>query len=170
MNDAPEADAAEPDAPRSGPPLADVPAAATVFIRRVREADAAAVAELNGQLGYPATADNVRERLAAITNLAAQAVFVACLDEAVIGWIDVAITVHLQSRPFALIGGLVVKDGHRGMNVGRRLCEKAEAWAREQGVAVMRVTSRSTRADAHRFYVRDGYKEVKTSHVFEKAL
>ena len=144
--------------------------ASAVSIRRARQEDAAAIAKLNGQLGYPSTAEEVRERLAVIGKTSSQAVFVACLGDEVIGWIDVAITLHLQSRPFALIGGLVVKDGYRGMRIGRRLCEAAEAWAREQRVGVVRVTSRSTRADAHRFYLRDGYSEVKTSRVFEKAL
>jgi hypothetical protein len=32
------------------------------------------------------------------------------------------------------------------------------------------VTSLSTREDAHRFYLRDGYSEVKMSRVFEKRL
>ncbi|HKO19718.1 MAG TPA: GNAT family N-acetyltransferase [Acidobacteriaceae bacterium] len=142
----------------------------TVSIRSARKADAAAVAELNGQLGYPAAVEEVRERLSAISRITSQTVFVACLGKDVVGWIDVAITRHLQSRPFALIGGLVVKDDHRGMRIGRRLCEAAEGWAREMGVGVVRVTSRSTRADAHRFYLRDGYTQVKISYVFEKAL
>jgi PhnO protein len=134
-----------------------------------READAGDVPELNGQLGYPATVAEVRERLTAIAKIPSQAVFVACIGEEVIGWIDVAITLHLQSQPFALIGGLVVKDGHRRMRIGRHLCEAAGAWARERNVQVVRVTSRSTRR-AHRFYVRDGCSEVKTSRVFEKPL
>lgn len=163
-------DDAERDAPRAEDAERDARAATAVSIRRVRETDAAAVAELNGQLGYPATAADVRERLATIANISSQAVFVACLAEDVIGWIDVAVTFHLQSQPFALIGGLVVKDGHRGLRTGRRLCEAAEGWAREQGVNVMRVTSRSSRSEAHRFYLRDGYQEVKISRVFEKAL
>jgi hypothetical protein len=54
------------------------------------------------------------------------------------------------------------------MRIGRRLCEQAEAWSWEQGLETLRVTSRSTRLDAHRFYLRDGYSEVKMSHVFEK--
>jgi GNAT superfamily N-acetyltransferase len=147
-----------------------LPDAAAVSIRRACEADAAAIAELNRQLGYPTAVDEVCGRLAAISRIPSQTVFVACISEGLIGWIDVAITLHLQSRPFALIGGLVVTNGYRGKSVGRRLCEAAEAWAREQGVGVMRVTSRSTRTDAHRFYLRDGYRDVKTSRVFEKAL
>jgi GNAT superfamily N-acetyltransferase len=50
------------------------------------------------------------------------------------------------------------------------LCEEVERWAREQGLGVVRVTSRSTREAAHRFYLRDGYRQIKTSLVFEKIL
>ena len=36
------------------------------------------------------------------------------------------------------------------------------------GVAVVRVTSRSTRIDAHRFYENNGYRLTKVSQIFEK--
>jgi predicted N-acetyltransferase YhbS len=140
-------------------------------IRRATPDDAEAVAELNGQLGYPATAAEIRVRIVALASCeASQTVFVACLGQEVVGWIDVALTFHLQSQPFALIGGLVVKQGLRGRRIGKRLCEEAERWGRAKGVQAVRVTSRSTRDDAHRFYLRDGYKDVKTSRVFEKIL
>ena len=137
-------------------------------IRPIEPRDASAAAELSAQLGYPTTAEEIRER---ITTLApTQAAFVAELDGQVVGWIDVALTFHLQTPPYALIGGLVVKDGVRGLNIGKRLCQQAEQWSREQGVSLIRVTSRTTRTDAHRFYLRDGYSDVKTSRVFEKRL
>jgi GNAT superfamily N-acetyltransferase len=140
-------------------------------IRRVMLEDAEAVGELNGQLGYPASAEDVRQRITAIEACAGgQAVFVACVADEVVGWIDVALTLHLQSAAYALIGGLVVKESVRGRRIGERLCEEAESWARAQGVATIRVTSRNTRGDAHRFYLRDGYTDVKTSRVFEKIL
>ena len=143
----------------------------TITVRRVRAEDAEAVAELNGQLGYPATPEEIRGRIVALAACeTSQAVFVACVGDEVVGWVDVAITLHLQSQPFALIGGLVVKEGLRGQRIGKLLCEEAEAWSRAQGVGVVRVTSRSTREDAHRFYLRDGYTDVKTSRVFEKKL
>jgi GNAT superfamily N-acetyltransferase len=143
---------------------------AALSIRRVRAEDAPAVADLSGQLGYPAAADEVRDRILAIADMPAQVVFVACLGDEVVGWVDVAVVLHLQTSRFALIGGLVVKEGLRGKQLGKRLCEQAEAWSREQGVGAVRVTSRSTRSDAHRFYLRNGYTEVKTSRVFEKVL
>jgi GNAT superfamily N-acetyltransferase len=54
--------------------------------------------------------------------------------------------------------------------VGKRLCAEVEAWSRGKGVAVVRVTSRMTREGAHRFYLRKGYRQTKTSAVFEKVL
>ncbi|MCU1321919.1 MAG: GCN5-related N-acetyltransferase [Acidobacteriaceae bacterium] len=147
-------------------------------LRPIATKDAEAAAALSVQLGYEATPDQIRqriERLAACTT--SQAAFVACLTRPeapdtpeIVGWIEVAITYHLQSEPFVLIGGLVVQDGHRGLGIGRRLCEHAENWTRAQGIRILRVTSRSTRLDAHRFYLRDGYIETKTSKVFEKIL
>ena len=77
---------------------------------------------------------------------------------------------RLQYEPYALIGGLVVKEGFRGHGVGKRLCEEAERWGRDCGCRIIRVTSRSTREDTHRFYERDGYRRIKMSVVFEKPL
>jgi GNAT superfamily N-acetyltransferase len=150
-------------------------------IRRVKLDDADTVAALSVQLGYQATGEQMRQRIARLATCEeSQAAFVACLgpgsghptllEGACVGWIEVAIVHHLQSEPFVLIGGLVVQDGVRGLGIGKRLCEEAEAWTRAQGIRVLRVTSRSTRLDAHRFYLRDGYQETKTSKIFEKLL
>jgi len=137
----------------------------------VEENDAASVAELSGQLGYPATKQEITERIAWVLGHAdAQIALVACHNKQVVGWIEAAIEHHLQSPPFALITGLVVRDGVRGLGVGRKLCEEIERWSRERGLAIVRVTSRSTREAAHRFYLRNGYRQVKTSAVFEKVL
>jgi GNAT superfamily N-acetyltransferase len=140
-------------------------------IRRISSEDAAAVAGLSVQLGYPATTAEIAQRIAALGSCKThQAVFVACHGSEIVGWIDVALSFDLQTPPYALIGGLVVKDGVRGLRIGKRLCDEAEAWSRAQGVGVLRVTSRSTRADAHRFYLREGFKDIKMSRVFEKNI
>lgn len=138
-------------------------------LREMQPGDAEAVSALITQLGYSRSAADVREWFERLRHEdPQQAAFVACDSAGVIGWIEIAIEHRLQSPPFALIGGLVVKDGARSRGVGRKLCERAEAWAWEQDVETVRVTSRSTRADAHRFYLRDGYRQTKTSLVFEK--
>lgn len=131
--------------------------------------DAAEVSVLIEQLGYKRDQAEVAEWIERTqTRREMQIAFVACLGDQVIGWIEISVEHRLQSPPFALIGGLVVKDGYRNQQVGRRLCEQAEAWTWEHGLPKLRVTSRSTRADAHRFYLRNGYALTKVSQVFEK--
>jgi predicted N-acetyltransferase YhbS len=136
-------------------------------IRQIEPADAGEVSLLVTQLGYNRTAAEVAEWIAA-ADPAKQIAFVATLDGEITGWIEIAVVHHLQSAPHVLIGGLVVKEGMRGRNVGRALCRRAEDWAWSLGIDAVRVTSRSTRTDAHRFYLRDGYRIDKTSLVFEK--
>ncbi len=141
----------------------------TLIVRPMERRDAREVTCLIEQLGYERSQDEVLcwlEALGSVTER--QAAFVACLGEEVVGWIEVSIERRLQSDPFALIGGLVVKDGARGRGIGRRLCATAEEWGWSHGVSKVRVTSRSTRVDAHRFYAKDGYEPVKVSQVFEK--
>ncbi len=144
--------------------------AAEVSIRPIRQEDARAVAELVTQLGYQRTPEQVRHWVLDLGSRSDQAAFVAELKGEVVAWIDVSLERHLQSEAFGLIGGLVVRDGVRGAGIGKRLCEQAEDWSRGQGVKTIRVTSRSTREAAHRFYLRDGYRQTKVSMVFEKPL
>lgn len=139
-------------------------------IRAIETRDAGAVSGLVTQLGYRRSAPEIARWIDDAKAGAGQTALVACIGDTVVGWIEVSIERRLQSAPFALIGGLVVADGVRGQGIGRLLCQAAEDWARGRGLEKLRVTSRSTRTDAHRFYLRDGYETVKTSMVFEKNL
>jgi GNAT superfamily N-acetyltransferase len=140
-----------------------------LLIRPIELRDAAAVCALIEQLGYCREENEVSEWIRSLASrLDHQAAFVACVADELVGWIEVSIEHRLQSPPFAMIGGLVVKDGYRNRQIGLRLCERAEAWTWAHGLSTLRVTSRSTRNDAHRFYLRNGYTQTKLSHVFEK--
>jgi GNAT superfamily N-acetyltransferase len=140
-----------------------------VTLREVEAEDAAAAAELSAQFGYPVEADEMRRRIAGLKP-GVRAVFVACADGEVMGWIDVGAVSHLQSGTYAEIGGLVVAAARRSQGVGARLVEAAEGWAREHGLERMVVRSRTAREDAHRFYLREGYALTKTSVVFTKEM
>jgi GNAT superfamily N-acetyltransferase len=142
-----------------------------LHLREIALKDATAVAELTAQLGYEASAAEIEERIAAVLlNSKDQVALVASMGTDVVGWIEASIVRHLQAAPHTLIGGLVVKDGVRGLGIGKRLCAEVESWTRNKGLTVVRVTSRSTREGAHRFYLREGYTQTKTSAVFEKVL
>ena len=127
-------------------------------------------AGLSAELGYPATPEAIRQRIVARAGHSGYAVFVACLEGKVVGWIDLAVIHHLASDPRAEISGLVVTAELRSRQIGRLLVDRAEQWARAQGLTQMLVRSRSTREAAHRFYLTNGYELNKTSAVFVKDL
>jgi GNAT superfamily N-acetyltransferase len=133
--------------------------------------DAAAVAELTTQLRYPVEESELERRFAAIRTAGSGEVLVAVdPSDHPIGWIHVDLMPTLEASDRALIGGLVVDEGHRSAGIGAELVAAAEAWARQRGCVAMVVRSRTTRERAHRFYERLGYREQKRSVVFEKPL
>jgi GNAT superfamily N-acetyltransferase len=141
-----------------------------VSIRRLSVDDAEAAAGLSGQLGYSCSAEDLRERIEELSRAVDRVAFAAVIDDQVVGWIDVAMERHLQYAASAVIGGLVVREDMRGLGVGKRLCVEVEDWARSKSVPIVRVRSQIKREDAHRFYLRDGYRKVKASLVFEKPV
>jgi GNAT superfamily N-acetyltransferase len=136
-------------------------------VRHAIASDAAALAALSTQLGYPAQPEETAERLSA---LADGALLVAEDGGSVLGWIHVCGVRFFQSPPFAEIGGLVVDEAARGKGVGKLLLEAAVGWAAEQGYGKLRVRSNVVRKDARRFYEREGFQRVKTQAVFDRKL
>jgi len=140
------------------------------MIRTARLDDAEAIATLSGQLGYPATSEQIAGRLEAILNREGMGTFVAEVDGIVVGWIHMFGCERIESESSAEIGGLVVANGHRGAGVGAQLLAAGERWARGRGYDVVRVRSNVLREHAHRFYQREGYEPVKHQAVFLKTL
>ena len=141
-------------------------------IRSMRDADAASVASLTTQLGYPVATVELARRMADVrTHVDDHELLVAVdSDDAAIGWIHVAMHPGLEVAGLAVIHGLVVDESARSAGIGAALVEAAEGWARSSGAKTILVRSRRARERAHRFYERIGYVEVKISHGFEKRL
>ena len=140
-------------------------------IRNARNYDADAIAALCGELGYPATRQQVVARLAAIQARGDGGVLVAeGASGIVVGWLQVGLAAPLTGDAEGEVLGLVVAAGARGDGVGARLLAEAERWARTRGCPRMRVRSRVERERAHRFYERAGYVRIKTQAVFGKPL
>jgi len=140
-------------------------------IRRAKSADAQRLADLAGQLGYPATTAQLRERLRTIEPALQHAVFVAdSAKDGVIGWLHVSRQPLLEEELRAEVNGLVVADGQRSLGAGARLLAAAEEWARKRGCKGMSVRSNVLRERAHKFYERNGYEHYKTQKSFRKPL
>jgi GNAT superfamily N-acetyltransferase len=140
-------------------------------IRRAKSSDAAQLAELSGQLGYPATAAQIRQRLRGIKPASDHTVLVAETAEAgVVGWLHVSRQPLLEMGIRGEVNTLVVAEGQRSLGAGARLLAAAEEWARKHGCKGMSVRSNVIRERAHKFYERNGYEHYKTQKSFRKPL
>lgn len=127
-------------------------------IRTAVREDAAAVAELLGQLGYPADTATVRRRLDLLLPRADGAVAVA--EEAGrvvgVGALHLVPVLH-EDAPRGQLTALVVAEEARGRGIGQALVRHLEETARAAGVAHVVVTTANHRGRTHLFYERLGY-------------
>jgi GNAT superfamily N-acetyltransferase len=148
-------------------------------IRRARRGDAASLAELSGQLGYPATRAQIAKRFGKLAPPSRNALFVAEVKGnganrrpagSLIGWLHVSITNLVEVDTRAEVNGLIVAEGQRSLGAGARLLEAAEEWARRNGCDSVNLRSNVIRERAHKFYERQGYEHYKTQKAFRKTL
>ncbi|WP_242112053.1 GNAT family N-acetyltransferase [Luteimonas aquatica] len=140
-------------------------------IRAAVVADAAEIARLSAQLGYPAETAAFARRLAFLTGSPRHAVLVADGgDGRLQGFAGVEHRVMIEMGERVEIVGLVVDAQARRGGVGRALMAAAEQWAREAGVHEIFLGSNVVRPEAHAFYPSLGYARVKTQHSYLKRL
>lgn len=140
-----------------------------VSVREVRGDDAEPIASLCAQLGYPATAQAIAERLAWMADIDGE-VFVAELDNAIVGWIAVERRITLESGMVFEITGLVVDSTRRRTGAGRALVHAAECCSRDRGAALLVVRSNTVREESHAFYAGIGFVRSKTQHVYRRVI
>jgi GNAT superfamily N-acetyltransferase len=134
-----------------------------IRIRPTETADAAAIAELLTQLGYPATADDVVARLQYWFADERSRVIAAEIDGDLVGVAAVhavPLLEHTGSR--GRLVALVVDEASRRQGVARALVAAAEREAAELGCLEMEITSARDRYAAHDLYSRLGYEDACT--------
>jgi GNAT superfamily N-acetyltransferase len=133
--------------------------------------DAADVARLADQLGYPSSASQVRDRILDVSPRPGGRLLVAeTSGGAIVGWVHVHGEHLLESEPYAEISGLVVDAAFRRGGVGRKLMTAAEEWARSSGYGTVRLRTNTARVGAKPFYEALGYELLKTQYALLKRL
>ena len=140
-------------------------------VRAANVEDAADIARLAGDLGYPTAPQEMHIRLA---NLLADANhYVGVIDGAagrLSGWIHVEHQRSVEGGEHAELEGLIVDESARGKGLGLALVGSGEVWAAARGLATMTVHSNTVRELSHPFYEAIGFSRKKTQHVYSKAL
>lgn len=141
-----------------------------VSIRTATASDAAQLARLSEQLGYPVAGEVLAERLRRAIARTDQLVIVAEVEGKVAGWLQAQSAEIIESGFRVEIVGLIVDETARRRGLGRRLVREAENWATRLGAPSVVVRTNITRVESHLFYMGLGYRQTKTQHVYRKAV
>jgi GNAT superfamily N-acetyltransferase len=149
-----------------GPRLESIVGTPSANVRRMVDRDAAAVATLLGELGYPTTEDRLVLRCAAGGEPSAADVFVLEFAGQVVGSLSLAFTPYFPNgSTLCRVTALVVAPSHRGRGFGAALIAKAVEEGRRRGCSALEVTAADRRADAHRFYEQVGFSRTSLRFV-----
>ena len=120
-------------------------------------------------LEYECDKELVKLRLANLDHNR-ECIFVAEESNKVIGFIHVENYDLLYAPSMANILGIAVSNEFRKQGIGKKLLSKAEEWAKNKGITMMRLNSGATRKDAHEFYRNLGFDDEKNQLRFIKQL
>ena len=128
-------------------------------VREATLADAAALAALVTELGYPTRPVEMTERLDGLLADPNYAAFVAERESALLGLGGASLGRYFEKNGlYARLVVLVVAEASRGLGVGEALVRAIERWARSRGARELFVNSGNQRQGAHRFYERCGFQ------------
>jgi|SRR5690242_2450232 len=141
-----------------------------ILIRKIRRADAAAIASLSQQLGYKASEKETAERITSIENNPEHLLSLVEVSNQIVGWIHAFVSLHLESNSFVEIGGLVVDENYRKQGIGQKLIAEVEKWAIEKKLNHLRVRSNIIRKETHQFYLNRRFQLTKEQKIFDKRI
>jgi ribosomal protein S18 acetylase RimI-like enzyme len=140
-----------------------------IEIRDAASEDAAALAVLLNQLGYPSTQAEVTRRLANLASTGNDECLVAVRNGGVVGMAAVHVSATLvDDNLVAKLSAIVVDRRYRRLGIGEALLSAVEQRARRIGCSLIFLTTADRRDGAHAFYRRIGFEE--TGRRFVKLL
>ncbi|UOE51535.1 GNAT family N-acetyltransferase [Mucilaginibacter sp. SMC90] len=129
-------------------------------IRSATIADHTAISNLLAQLGYPGTEDFLTGNLEKMLGQSSSQVLVYEDDGEVAGFIAIDYLTQLVVKgDFIRISCFSVDENTRGKGVGKALEDYITELGKERNADRIEVHCHTRRADAHRFYYRQGYSE-----------
>lgn len=142
--------------------MVDLPRTA---LRGAAPADAARIAELFTEEGYPVAPSVVEARLGRFADVASR-VIVADAEGILIGFVAFHVMPRFEHDDVAVrVLALVVDQGARDRGVGRSLLGEVERVAAEAGAAFVEVTAGHHRPDARHLYESMGYDASVTAYL-----
>ncbi len=139
------------------------------FVRKAVISDAEDIYYINKtSLGYDYDLEKQRCKIEAVLNDETQVIFVAEIQNKVVGYIHLVNYDVIYADNFKNCLGLAVDNDYKRNGIGAALLKQAEIWAKENGAAGIRLCSGAERENAHKFYESQGYEVTKLQKNIKK--
>lgn len=119
-------------------------------------------------LGYDYDLDKQKAKIQAVLNDSTQVIFVAEINNKVVGYIHLVNYDVIYADNFKNCLGLAVDNDYKRNGIGSALLKQAEIWAKENGAVGIRLCSGVEREKAHQFYQSQGYEVTKLQKNIKK--
>lgn len=140
-----------------------------ITIRQGHIDDADFIYKLNKySLGYDYPLEKTKKKLEKILSNNNYRVLVAVYKDEVVGYIEAHDYESLYQDSLKDIMALVVAKDFQNMGIGGMLIDSIEKWARDESSKGLRLVTREKREQAHNFYMKKGFKEIKLQKNFKK--
>jgi GNAT superfamily N-acetyltransferase len=136
----------------------------SAMIREAFENDLAAILELYQAAGIAGgtgfSVSEARAQLSVLKQYPSFRVFVALIENAVVGTYELLIMDNLakRGRKSGIVEAVAVRPDYQGQGVGRAMMQHALEQCREGGCYKLTLSSNLVREDAHKFYDALGFK------------
>lgn len=133
--------------------------------------DSAGCFILNSQLGYETEESAFSKRFLFLVAHPEHSVIVAKNNSGkIIAWMHMGLRFLIEADHFAQIAAIVVSEDQRSTGIGTHFLKVAEDWAKHHGMNQIGLSSSLVREKAHKFYLKNGFSNSKTSKAFVKNL
>ena len=140
-----------------------------IQFRNIKKQDIETIVQMSAQFGYEIRYGNFTERINELIKNSSHAIIVATnAENKAVGWIQLEMSSFIFSDKTCIILAVFVDKNFRGNQIGKKLIEKAEIWAKEKGCMSFKICSDLTRIDLQAFYKHMGFELVKSEQVFFK--
>ncbi|APJ03920.1 GNAT family N-acetyltransferase [Silvanigrella aquatica] len=143
-----------------------------IIIREMNKFDCLRCKDLTLQMGYHDNLADFDKRFSLINKLPHHHLVVAesLVDKTVVAWMHLEIRYLLVSSFKVEISALMVDEKMRGLGIGKKFLAYAENWTKNCGFKDIFLYSKLMREDAHNFYIKCGYLNLKDEKMFTKNL
>lgn len=141
-----------------------------IKIRYASQDDLPAIVPLMNQLGYSSDEQQIRDRILEIRERNGDVIVAVKDGSQIVGCVQALLDVRLAEGKIGEIVSLVVKSDMRGQGIGTQLFLEAKKWLHQAGCATIRIRANAVRDEAHQFYKKHGFEEIKTQKIFQLSL